>query len=240
MFPNCISKYLCSLINDDYLLQAHIGEVMLQSGHNQTVSTQNFLKSNIDYVPLELIANTAVRNGNLDILKITIDLGVDLNKSCIFGYHLIDAVKEGHLHIVEFLLNPALNIDINQQNREGNTALHISVIYDNYNIFLKLIEYDADVNIKNFKGETPLYLSLGSFDEYISTSQKAIFNHLLSHGANMKSLTYKKESIPMKACRINSYYHVKRLILAGCDLEEIKVACKTSNVSFLDKLTKYF
>lgn len=47
--------------------------------------------------------------------------------------------------------------DLNCQNDFGQTPLHIAIFYEQYNFANKLIDMGADVNVRDFRGHTPLY-----------------------------------------------------------------------------------
>ena len=58
--------------------------------------------------------------------------------------------------IVKFLLD--MGADVNLQNKDGDTPLHIAARYEMEYIVKLLLHYNADVNITNKKGETAVNL----------------------------------------------------------------------------------
>jgi len=78
------------------------------------------------------------------------------------------------------LLNPF--IDVNTQNADGETPLHIACTKDSTYIVERLLSRGADINIKNNNGETPLYLAC-------STGKNDIIEVLIKHKADMYSKT---------------------------------------------------
>jgi len=71
---------------------------------------------------------------------------------------LIIAVEKNFVDIIELLLKHE-NIDVNIQNIDGNTPLHIS-LYTNDDIAKLLLDHkDIDVNIQNIDGNTPLQIT---------------------------------------------------------------------------------
>ncbi|XP_053378880.1 serine/threonine-protein phosphatase 6 regulatory ankyrin repeat subunit B-like [Mercenaria mercenaria] len=74
------------------------------------------------------------------------------------------AVKSNDYALVrEIIANGA---DINYQNENGDTVLHIAVTEDdNSNIVKALIAAGIDVNIQNFNGKTPLHLVVNEHDD---------------------------------------------------------------------------
>ena len=74
--------------------------------------------------------------------------------------------------IIENFQNPN---DINQQNDEGNSALHTSASLSNTEEITELLLLNhADVNLKNNKKQTPLHLSIGK--NRVNNS-KLLLNH---------------------------------------------------------------
>ncbi len=67
---------------------------------------------------------------------------------------LLDKVKNKDVSAVETLLSKGENI--NAANEQGNTALHYAVATGNVRMVELLLAHDADMNIKNNKGWTPL------------------------------------------------------------------------------------
>ena len=80
-----------------------------------------------------------------------------------FGYKVINrnqtllfAVKNENVKIVSELLK--LNIDVNIQNSEGETALHIASKLGNLTIVCQLLENNANIDMKDSKyGESALH-----------------------------------------------------------------------------------
>lgn len=66
---------------------------------------------------------------------------------------IINACREGDYKTVKLLLN--LGLDINQQNYDGNTALHYAKDMKNWKMVDLLIENNANENIANNNNLTP-------------------------------------------------------------------------------------
>ena len=62
------------------------------------------------------------------------------------------AVDRNNEKFVRYLLNK--NYTPNEQNREGNTAMHLSMKRKNRNIIKLLVDNDGDITIKNKEGMT--------------------------------------------------------------------------------------
>lgn len=107
--------------------------------------------SNKKYMPFQL----AVGNGHLEIVKIILDSGVDVNaKFHDGGTALMEASNEGQISIVKFLLTKGAKVD--EMNSAGSTALLAAVIQGRYDIVKILLENGADPNVTNKMGFTPL------------------------------------------------------------------------------------
>lgn len=61
------------------------------------------------------------------------------------------AAQNGHLEITKWLVNDK-KVDVNGQNKKGQTALHMSVAYDMYDQSVFLLESGAKKDIKNGDG----------------------------------------------------------------------------------------
>ena len=60
----------------------------------------------------------------------------------------------GHDHVVKYLLND-LKVSINDQDVDGDTALHDACKFGHVNVIKLLVEGGSDASIKNKKGQTP-------------------------------------------------------------------------------------
>ncbi|HET9843375.1 MAG TPA: ankyrin repeat domain-containing protein, partial [Gammaproteobacteria bacterium] len=73
---------------------------------------------------------------------------------------LLIAALLGNQEIAHLILQ--CNADVNAQNNQGTTALHLAMIPDDPTLALMLIrEHDADVNVINNGGCTPLHIATG-------------------------------------------------------------------------------
>ncbi len=84
-------------------------------------------------------------------------------------------VREGNLKDVQTLLK--FGIDINEQDEDGNTALHYAVILKNLEIFNFLLANGAYVDAVDKHQCTPLFYAISGSDEF--------FISLLNAGADI-------------------------------------------------------
>lgn len=105
----------------------------------------------------------AARMGHVNVIH-------DMLEACPDSAELTDvkgrnflhvAVDRGHESIVTYLLgSPILAGAVNEQDKDGNTPLHLAVMAGNPNLALLEIE-DVELNIANNEGKTPFDLGMG-------------------------------------------------------------------------------
>ena len=61
------------------------------------------------------------------------------------------AAKNGHLSVVEYLVNQ--KADINEKGNDNSTPLHLAARYGHLSIVEYLVNQKADINIKNKNAE---------------------------------------------------------------------------------------
>lgn len=145
-----------------------------------------------DYTPLMM----ACYCGNLDYVKLLIDLGADINVKDEKGRSLLsiaclDTFPEPSL--IEFLIK--LGFDVNEQDDEGNTPLMIS--YQNgdlASIFNVLIKNGADINKRNHNGDNILLVKY-----YPINSRTNIDRVCVKHGADVTVVNNNGK-------KVNEYY----------------------------------
>jgi len=131
--------------------------------------------------------------------------------SSLFAGALHQAVRAQDLITLESLLNPAADIDINEKESRGTTALHLAAATDFYQAVKTLIEHGADVNVKTETGFTPLHWA---------ASKNAIesIEILLDNGADVNAKA-KSNITPLHwAAGKNASDAVKLLLAAGADI----------------------
>ena len=69
-----------------------------------------------------------------------------------------DAIKNNNIDLALSLLNKV--IDLNIQDSNGNTPLHLAIVGSHISLASKLIEKNADPDIENHDGNTPLHLAI--------------------------------------------------------------------------------
>jgi ankyrin repeat protein len=165
-------------------------------------------------------ANALLYAHSFDLLKFLVENGCEVNVVDKNSITILNTKTSGHYHFsyesTEYLFENGLNPKIiNIQNGLKNTALHLGDIclfcdgiytrcYENgpKNINL-LINFGANVNAKNFEGETPIFT--------VCDDSKKI---LLDEGADITIINNKNENLLFK---VNDLELFKRLVNAGLE-----------------------
>lgn len=93
---------------------------------------------------------------------------------------LIVAAEAGRLEVVEFLIESGANL--NARNDHDYSALHWAAFHGHQGIVDLLLKNEADANIKDSTGSTPLILA-------ISKGHRLIAADLIFHGAHIDKPT---------------------------------------------------
>ena len=170
--------------------------------------------------------------GTLDIVKLLIEKGADINASNIDGKTPLDIAKEkGHSQISAFLLNIELfntvrqgnlskikdyinkGADINAKDSEGKTSLHNAAVVGNLNMVELLIEKGASVNIADSKyNKTALHYAA-------LYGKESIVNALLEAKGIDVNAKDDRGCIPLHSVAQKGYTNIaKALIEHGADI----------------------
>ena len=106
----------------------------------------------------------AAEIGNTEVVKLLVDAGsssgfdIDL-KEDIDQTPLHLATQEGHVEVMQILLNSGAKVD--EQDQYGYTPLHYAAIIRNIQAIKLLLEYKPNLDLKNYYGETVCELLKG-------------------------------------------------------------------------------
>jgi hypothetical protein len=99
----------------------------------------------------------ASRKGHLPLVRNLVQFGADLSAEDNNGVNaLFAAIAENKTPIVEFL---AGQMDVNQQDKHGYTPLMYAVLKKNKPMIQTLVEHNADIHIKDYRGDTAVIIA---------------------------------------------------------------------------------
>lgn len=155
----------------------------------------------------------AAKKGDFDGVKKAINSGADFDVKDKGKTPLHWAAKNGHMDIVEYLIQQQ-GLDADEQDNEGKTPLHYAVLEDHEEIVNFLTPVHADVNMQDSKGNTPLHLTCSFFGrKYINTVKL-----LIGKGANIDTENYAGERPLHKAAYEGYKEIVECLVKEGADV----------------------
>ncbi|XP_041364259.1 ankyrin repeat domain-containing protein 50-like [Gigantopelta aegis] len=98
----------------------------------------------------------AVREGNLEICRLLIERGADVNmRDAEMNSLLNSACWRGHADIAKLLIENQADID--DRNDNGATALHVCAFKGHSDMCRMLLNADCDLDLLNRRGQTALY-----------------------------------------------------------------------------------
>ena len=107
----------------------------------------------------ETALHIACLQGNVDIVRVLLNAGVNVNQLDIRGESpLYKASRNGRSHVVDVLLE--FRADVNQANNRGDTPLHAASGSGVVAVVLSLLHAGADVQQVDYKGRNLLYSSI--------------------------------------------------------------------------------
>ncbi|WP_148115210.1 ankyrin repeat domain-containing protein, partial [Wolbachia pipientis] len=120
----------------------------------------------------------AVKTQRMDLIKLTIKNGADINQKSCGHTPLHVAVLQNAEEIVELLL--ANNASVHEQDKYGRMPLHFSILPAKRNttrVAELLLDNEAELDQQDYGGDTPLHLAVASENEFM-------VNFFLDKGAN--------------------------------------------------------
>jgi ankyrin repeat protein len=100
------------------------------------------------------LANNAV---SIDVAKLLLKKGVDVNKEGHGTTPLICACRTNNEHIIDLLIQAGANLD--KQDSSGDTALMNACIHCDSRVVKKLIDAGCNIHLKNRIGQNALYFA---------------------------------------------------------------------------------
>lgn len=160
--------------------------------------------------------NVASFAGRIDVVKLLLDYGADVNYQDKSGYSaLLWAASQGYTQIVEMLINKGA--DVNKKNVAGNSALIFATRGNHTKMVGLLTLHHAEVNVIShlelLKGDTPLTIA-------VRNKNLEIVKMLISNGADVTVKNNYEETALKIAIKNRDIEIVKILIEAGVDLNK--------------------
>lgn len=149
----------------------------------------------------------ACKEGNLEYFKTCIDECENIEDT---EYYMLMASEKGHKNIVEFLLKRGVNIDA--QDRQGETALMCASRYERKDIVKLLLDKGANIEARNNAGWTAL-MEASRFEH------EDIVELLLDHGADTETVDQEGFTVLLYACRHEHKNIVELLLNRGANIE---------------------
>jgi len=138
------------------------------------------------------------------------------------------AAKEGHVKIVDAMLQFAGELTINANNIRGNTPLHLAAIHGHVDVVKKLVEpkFEVDLNNRYRQGQTPLHFAtIKCYPDVVKvlceTEQRLRAN--LEDGRGKTCLQYAKEHHQTCNTKLKKHFDIKDILDKQCNkkLDEI-------------------
>lgn len=161
-----------------------------------------------------LLLQMACMAGDRKCVKILLQRGIDINKTCgYYGTALQAASRVGNIEIVNHLLNA--RADVNILRGAHSTALRAAVLGGHEDIVCLLIAYGADINLSGADDEngddSVLHLALKSRSD-------ANFMALLLAGAAVTTARSNNKHILITVCKQGHAALVEPLLASGVDV----------------------
>ena len=141
-------------------------------------STRASLKNLISYEQKTQILLKASKNGEVDQVRLVLNLGANVNSIDFEDHHskpLHHAAKNGHSEIAELLLEN--EADVNAKDNERRTPLHLAAGYGHPKIVKILLKHGARKDVKDYFDYTPLkdakYYKRGNYQQVIELLQNS-------------------------------------------------------------------
>lgn len=195
LFRGLVNRHITALLKALENRHKEIAELLISLGANvndmnRDGNTPLFYATGTDFLDIAKmlidkgadinasIINEAIKNHNLELIRILIERGADINSYWIERNPPLCAAAEfGSLEIVEYLINKGANVNIESGN--GGFPLHIALKNGNVDIAKTLIRAGADVNqTKNGDDHSPLMIASNK-------GFKEIVELLIEKGANV-------------------------------------------------------
>jgi ankyrin repeat protein len=156
---------------------------------------------------------TACCNGQIDVIRMLLDNGADVDQNDEGSTPLFAACENGHVDAARLLLDKGA--DVNRAKENGSTPLFIACEEGHVDAARLLLEKGADVNQATENGQTPLYMAC--WNGHVDVARL-----LLAKGAEVDravSEGWKEGETPLRVACENRHVDGARLLLKkGADV----------------------
>ena len=209
------AKELKKLLNDD---------TSTASDSLRRISTSH--QSN-DYIVVEdkhTLLIDAIKSGDNNLIENLLnDEDLNIERPCRQGKTpLMWAVEVSDESTVHRLLDPAVGADVDNANKKGLTALHYAAGLGLHDMVQCLLVHDADIGIKDKKGETPLVRA-------VQNNQVTVVQILCDRGADPEAKGVDEWSLLHYAIHLSNVEMIHQLIdIAPALGDAVDLAGKTA------------
>jgi ankyrin repeat protein len=149
----------------------------------------------------------AVEKNDINELKKLLAQGEDINVIDNYGYSALHIASSKLYHEIAMLLIHQ-NINVNIQDKEGQTILHYAAVYNQLNIAEAALAKGADLLRKDIYGNQPLWTAV--FNDKGANERIDIIRLFLQHGADPDHKNNVNKS-PLDIIKIAGYNNLKPL-----------------------------
>lgn len=134
----------------------------------------------------------ATLKGNLNIVKMLVEKGADINQRNWQGHSSIQyACSKGWKDVVEYLLEKG--VDVNVVDNRGDSSLHRLASLGRIEILEMFLKYNPNVNCQNSEGNTPLHIAC-------EDNEATVVLALVQHGADTEIMN-KDKKLALDLCK---------------------------------------
>ncbi|KAJ8543342.1 hypothetical protein K7X08_005865 [Anisodus acutangulus] len=103
------------------------------------------------------VMSLAVKSGNLDSVQVLIESGYTIDNSADMSLHYAAAMDR--VDLMEILCLGYVDIDLNSNDYQGRTPLHIAAIHGHVEVIQFLVSVGSDTHMLDAQGWTPLHFA---------------------------------------------------------------------------------
>lgn len=201
----------------------------IESGNNELILRLVQREANINDEDTYIYLSNFIKSGNKDLLEVFFKYGSDINvKVNDNNTLLMEALKYSQEEVAELLIVKDSS-NINDKNKNGDTALMFAVSNKNLTpiIINKLIQKGSNINSENNQSETALILAL-------KNEQYEIARLLISNGADINVSDIDNNTPLILAVKNRDISSIKLMIEKNVD-KEIKNNKNETAISYAKK-----